>query len=123
MFVWKGRARLSIEGEPINLSSEAEKNMALEIGYQVTGRQVSPTQLSVGCGEGCAGSVNITEQLAGKLNRGWQLGRLELSCFARAGTDMANVDTPFELRAAGPLSLQVSHVKLVSHQGGAGCTL
>ncbi|TQV81228.1 glycoside hydrolase family 3 protein [Exilibacterium tricleocarpae] len=123
LFVWRGRAQLSIEGEPIDLSGQAADGVALEIGYQVIGAGVSQTRLSLGCGPDCAGGVNITEQLAGKLNRGWQLAHLKLSCFARAGTDMASVNVPLEVQAAGPLSLQLSHVKLVPGQADAGCTL
>jgi len=123
LFTFSGDAVLSIEGEPIDIARESNADMALELQYQVVGDKVANTTLGVGCGEGCTGELDITKGLASKLNQGWQVSRLKLSCFADKGTDMTMVDAPFVLTVTGALQLQLSAVHIVSNQGDARCSL
>ncbi|MCS5591338.1 MAG: exo 1,3/1,4-beta-D-glucan glucohydrolase, partial [Gammaproteobacteria bacterium] len=101
LFTFSGDAVLSIEGEPIDISRESNADMALEFQYQVLGDKVANTTLSIACGEGCTGEMDITKGLTSKLNQGWQVSRLKLSCFADKGTDMTMVDAPFVLKVSG----------------------
>jgi len=123
LFTFSGDAVLSIEGEPIDISRESNADMALEFQYQVLGDKVANTTLSIGCGEGCTGEMDITKGLAGKLNQGWQVSRLKLSCFADKGTDMTMVDAPFVLKVSGAMQIQMSSINIVSNQGDASCSL
>ena len=97
--------------------------MALELEYQVLGDQVGNTSIGVACGEGCAGYLNITSGLQNKLNQGWQLSQLKLSCFADQGADMSKISSPLVLTTAGPLQIQLRSISLVSNQGDASCSL
>ena len=123
MFTWTDRARMSIEGSPLDLSRESNGDMALQIQYNVAGTAVGNTTFGIGCGEGCTGYLDMTEQLEKKLGLGWQTARIKLSCFAAMGTDMTSVTRPLEVLADGPLSLQIYNIELVSNQGDASCAL
>ena len=123
LFAFAGDAVLSIEGEPIDISRESNGDMALEIQYQVLGDKVANTTLGVGCGEGCAGVMDITEGLAGKLGQGWQVARLKLSCFADKGADMTKVSSPVVLNVSGTMQIQMKSINMVSNQGDASCSL
>lgn len=123
LFTFNGQSSVSVEGEPVDIERESNGDMALEIHYQVLGSKVSDTLLSVGCGDGCLGSLNVTDTLQGKLNTGWQTAQVKLSCFASKGADMTKINRPFVLQSMGKLSFQVNYVKLVSNQGAANCSL
>ena len=123
LFAFAGDAVLSIEGEPIDISRQSNGDMALEIQYQLLGDKVANTTLGVGCGEGCAGVMDITEGLAGKLGQGWQVARLKLSCFADKGADMTKVSSPVVLNVSGTMQIQMKSINMVSNQGDASCSL
>jgi len=123
LFEFSADAVLSIQGEPIDISRESNGDMALEIHYQVLGDQVGKTAVAVDCGEGCSGEIDITEELARKLNQGWQTSRLKLSCFANQGTDMSKVSAPVRLKVSGALTIQLNSINIVSNQGDASCSL
>ena len=123
LFTFSGAAALSIEGEALDLSRESNGDMALEFQYQVIGDQVGTTKLGVGCGDGCAGDMDITEGLRSKLNLGWQVSRLKLSCFAEQGTDMTKVNAPVAFKVSGPVQIQLSSISIVSNPGDASCTM
>jgi len=122
LFVWTGAARFSIEGEAVDLTRAEDDKRALEIFYKVDGDSVGSTVFKMGCGKNCAGALDVTGQLEGKLNRGWQTARIKLSCFASVTTDFNGAHVPFEVDASGPLNLQLKSVKLVD-QPGEGCSL
>lgn len=128
LFVWNQPALMSIEGDAVDLSSEPYTNdtynsMALEIEYSVAGEMPGKTVFTMGCGEGCAGTLDVTDMLRQHLNLGWQTMQLKLDCFVEAGADMRSVDRPLVVDASGPLSLQISNIQLVVDQGEAGCAL
>ncbi|WP_086930474.1 glycoside hydrolase family 3 protein [Agarilytica rhodophyticola] len=123
LFAFSGDAILTIEGEPIDISRESNGDMAMEIQYQVVGDAVADTVLSIGCGEDCLGSMNITEGLKAKRGQGWQETRLKLSCFADKGTDMTKVSSPVIFKVSGNMQLQISSINIVSNQGDASCAL
>jgi len=123
LFAFSGDAVLSIEGEPIDISRESNGDMALELQYQVLGDKVANTTFSIGCGEGCSGDLDITKGLISKLNQGWQVSRLKLSCFAESGTDMTNVSSPAVIKGSGTTQIQIKSIRIDSNQGDANCSL
>jgi len=123
LFEFSGEARLAVEGESMDISRESNGDMALELQYQVLGDQVAKTSLGIGCGEDCIGALDITADLTGKLNKGWQVSRVKLSCFADKGADMTNVKSPVVLEVSGALQIQVMSINIVSNQGDASCSL
>ena len=123
LFTFSGDAVLAIQGEPIDISRESNADMALELQYQVIGDKVATTTLGIGCGEDCMGELEITTELASKLNQGWQVSRLKLSCFADKGAEMTMVDAPFVLSVTGTMQIQMNAIQIVSNQGDASCSL
>ena len=123
LFAFSGDAVLSIEGEAVDISRESNGDMALELTYQVLGDKVANTTFTIGCGEGCSGGLDITNGLLSKLNQGWQVSRLKLSCFAERGTDMSKVSSPVVIAGSGATQIQIKSIRIDSNQGDANCSL
>ncbi|MGB1289965.1 MAG: glycoside hydrolase family 3 protein [Porticoccaceae bacterium] len=123
LFNFSGDAIIAIEGEPVDISRESNADMAIEMQYQVIGNVEANAILSIGCGENCSGELDITKDLAQKVNLGWQTSRIKLSCFADKGANMAAVSAPFVLSVSGILQVQLHALNIVSNQGDASCSL
>ncbi len=119
-FTWTGPAQASVlvrEPAARDLQREANGELALIVGMRVDAAPTAPVALLMRCGDGCAGSIDITAQLAAANGRGWTSIAVPLARFAAAGADMARIDTPFELGTAGRLDLTISEVRLGSADG------
>ncbi len=115
---WNGPASLVIQGDPVDLQSQLDKNQVMEINYQVMEANISKFSLSMGKGE-----IDLTPQLASKTGSGWQTVQISLSCFTDSGASMDSVSEPVVIKAEGMLKLQVSSIKLAAGTGNSGCTL
>ena len=118
-----GTARVYLQAEdPIDLSRESNGDLALAFDVRVEEAPSSAVTLSMGCGESCAGALDLTETL-GDLSAGeWATLRVRLRCFEAAGADMTRIDTPFLIATDGEMSLAFSDVKLASAaEGEAPC--
>ena len=74
--------------------------------------------LRMDCVHPCSGELDVTERLRGLPQGDWQTVRILLKCFAKAGTDMTQVNTPFVLATAGKMKLAFSDVRLVTLADG-----
>jgi beta-glucosidase len=109
---WSGRANLSIQGNPVNLTAKVTQGMALVFNYNVLEQGASKVVLSSGCGVDCAGELDITASLTSKVGLGWQQANIALTCFAKAGSNMQKVDIPFLLAADDGLVIQLSEINI-----------
>ena len=117
---WTGGAVLAVSGPPVDLKREANGDMVLQLDYRVL--QADGTRAGIGMGGASDGYVDVTKSLPGKVDAGWQTSFIELSCFAKAGTDMADV-AHFAVGADAGLILQLGAAKVVANPGDAGCAL
>jgi beta-glucosidase len=120
---WKGAANLSIQGNPIDLTAKLATGMALTFNYNVLEQGASKVVLSLGCGLDCAGEIDITTSLRSKTGLGWQQANIALSCFAKAGSNIKQVDVPFLLSSDAGLIIQLSEIKIMEVKNVMDCDL
>ncbi|HVS62695.1 MAG TPA: exo 1,3/1,4-beta-D-glucan glucohydrolase [Thermoanaerobaculia bacterium] len=115
--VWSGagRAAVFLSGrEPIDLSREANGEMALSFDVRVDRAPSSAVTLAMTCGEDCSGVVDVAQALAELPSGEWGNVAVRLRCFADAGADMRRIERPFSLTSDGALALRFANVRLVS---------
>ncbi len=118
---WSGAGQATAEltgSTPIDLSRQANGQMALAFDYRVDQAPGAAVTLSMGCGAGCAGTVPITRELRAAPPGRWQHLAIPLNCFAKVGTSLKHVLTPFRIDSAGKLSVALAHIRLQA--GGRG---
>jgi beta-glucosidase len=114
-----GAARVFLAGaEPIDVSREANGALALAFDVRVDEPPSGTVALAMGCGEGCAGAVDVTELLKGLSVGEWTTLRVRLRRIEGAGADMARIVEPFSLSTPGVLALAFSEVRLVTEADG-----
>jgi beta-glucosidase len=114
---WTGQAVLALSGPAVDFVREKNADMALQLKYQVLAAEAARAGIGMN-----GGIIDLTESLVRQAGAGWQTGLIKLSCFAEAGTDMANVAQVFFGAEAG-LALQLESAKVVANPGDASCTL
>lgn len=117
----RGRASLAVTGAPINLARQTNGDMALVLEVKVDKAPGGPVNLSMGCGDQCRGSVDLTAALTAAAGSGWTSVAVRLSCLRTAGANMATISTPFELSTAGGFAVSLSSVKLAPGVGPPTC--
>ncbi len=100
------RANREIDIDAAGLSSSLD----LVIEWNVEAATTDRLELILGCGEGCAGLLNITEIARQATDQGWATVRVPLACFEQAGLDKGRVKTPFALRSSGPAQIAIHSV-------------
>ena len=107
---WTGRGRASaaLAGEPVDLSREANGDVALIVDMKVDAAPTAPVMLD---------GVAVTDRLqALAANGGWGEVAVPLRCYA--GVDLAAVTQPFAMTTAGRLDVTISGVRLGSPAAG-----
>lgn len=97
--------------------------MALVFNYNVLVQDASKVILSSGCGLNCAGEQDITVSLKSKAGQGWQQASIALEFFAKADSNMQQVNVLFLLAASAGLVMQLSEIKIVATENSASCNL
>ncbi|MEM7354093.1 MAG: exo 1,3/1,4-beta-D-glucan glucohydrolase [Acidobacteriota bacterium] len=118
---WSGGAAAEVylqAAESIDISRESNGDLALAFDLRVDRAPAGTVTLRMDCGDGCSGSLDVTDELTTMPAAEWQTVRVRLRCFADAGADMTKIDTPFLIATDGELELAFSDVKLVSAAAG-----
>ncbi|CAA9311541.1 MAG: GH3 [uncultured Lysobacter sp.] len=109
----KGRGRAWLQADnPLDLTRESMAGASLVATVKVNTKPTTPVQLTVQCGTGCEGSVDVGDLLSKAPSSAWTRIAVPLTCFARAGADLTRVSGVFDLSAEGPLDLSVSSIVL-----------
>jgi beta-glucosidase len=115
-----GAARFSLTTtDPVDLSREGQAGALLLASVKLSGRPGATVTLSLGCGDGCGGSVALDAALAKLPENRWTRIGVPLNCFASAGADLTRVDVVFELETASTLDLSVADIALGSESDQA----
>ena len=94
----------------------------LEFDLDVADLAHGAVKVSVGCGDGCARSVNLLDQGRAWAGKGWHHVALPMACFMRDGADFSQVRQPFKLEGNGSGSVSVANVRLIRQAGdGLAC--
>ncbi|HUO87302.1 MAG TPA: exo 1,3/1,4-beta-D-glucan glucohydrolase [Thermoanaerobaculia bacterium] len=118
---WSGRgmAWVALHADrALDLTREANGGLSLAFDVLVEKPPSQGVSLTMGCGAGCAGGVDIGPQLAAAAPGTWQTLRVPLRCFVAAGVDATRIDTPFSLVTSGELDLRFASVRLVTADDG-----
>lgn len=121
---WSGGAgEVRLHGvQPVDLRRETSSGNVLAIDLMLEKAPTRPVLLSVGCGLGCTGSIDVTSLISGLPAGEWRTLRIPLRCFAEKGADMGRIDTPFRLSTDGPMELRFADIEVVSDtQAQATC--
>ena len=118
--IWsgKGRALVELTGPAIDLTRQANGDVALLIEYRMDQPPSAPVSLGVGVG---AGGLDLTETLTSARAGEWRQVKVKLACFRDAGADLSQVGEPFVLATGGRLSVSLRAVRLSTDPSGAVC--
>lgn len=95
-----------------NLGALARNHGALQFDVQLVQRPASPVKVTMQCGTGCEGGVDIAPLLA-KLAPGQkQTVTVSLACFAKQGVDLGAVEAPFVVSADKPFAAAFTQVRV-----------
>jgi beta-glucosidase len=121
---WTGGTRRAagLRGkDPVSLVLETNGNKDLAIDVMVEKHPTDAVTMSVGCGELCAGDVDVTSMLRTQPLNEWHTLRVPLRCFAANGADMSRVATPLQISTQGAMTLRMADVELVAGRADASC--
>ncbi len=113
---WTGAARLEAKGAGAALPAFATTEGVLQFDTVVSREPQGLVTMTIGCGLGCAGSVDMTgvfKRLAGKAR---QTVKIPLSCFVGKGADLTKVDMPFSVATDKAFTAAFADIQIV---GGA----
>jgi beta-glucosidase len=93
----------------------AESTMALTVRLDNTFSSSSEqaVNLTMLCGEGCRGDINISQTLAALAPKQWHELVVDLQCFEKQGADLRNIFTPFSINTDAKLSVDFTDVAIV----------
>ena len=111
-----------IWGRAVDLSRQANGEMALSFRYRVDAAPTDRVTLAVGAEDPASQhGLDLTPILTGAANGQWQTVKVRLSCFRDAGADLTSLERPFQLTTSGRMTLSVSEIRLASNEGDAIC--
>ncbi|QTC92272.1 glycoside hydrolase family 3 protein [Brevundimonas goettingensis] len=115
-FSGNGPAQAFIEGTPIDLTRQANGELALSFRYRIDAAPQGAVGLSVG-----QGRVDVTELFRSAPVREWRTLKVRLSCLRDAGADIAHVDVPFRLDTDAAFTVSVSEIELAPNANDTVC--
>ncbi|MBT9491387.1 MAG: glycoside hydrolase family 3 C-terminal domain-containing protein [Paucibacter sp.] len=110
---WTGPAKLHIwSAQKANLL--AYRDAALVFDLVQERAPELPVGLTMECGSGCAGTLNLNPVLTGLPLAKRQTLKIPLACFAAQGADLSRVDVPFSLAADAPFTAAIANIRVVA---------
>ncbi|MEG2804870.1 glycoside hydrolase family 3 N-terminal domain-containing protein [Stenotrophomonas sp.] len=95
-----------------NLGALARNHGALQFDVQVVHAPAAPVKVSMQCGTGCEGGVDIAPLLTGVAPGTKQTVTVPLACFARNGVDLGAVEAPLVVSADAPFAAAFTQVRV-----------
>ena len=115
---WLAPARLySRNPSRNNLVAMAQADAALSFDVSVVAAPTSKVALSMGCGDGCGGEVDLTDMLKGAGIGQKRTVKVPLKCFGAAGAKLDAVDVPFAVQADAPFAAAFANIRIVAGAG------
>jgi beta-glucosidase len=97
-----------------NLVALQRAHGALVFDVKVVRAATAPVRLSMACGAGCGGGIDIGPALAaGSKGQALTLA-VPLDCFAQRGADMGGIETPFRIDADAPFAATFANIRIVA---------
>ncbi|QIO89763.1 beta-glucosidase [Stenotrophomonas rhizophila] len=95
-----------------NLGALARTDGALQFDVQLVQRPTSAVKVTMQCGTGCEGGVDIAPVLARMSPGQKQTVTVPLACFARQGVDLGAVEAPWVVSADRPFAAAFTQVRV-----------
>ena len=115
---WLAPARLfSRNPSRNNLNAFANAKGALQFDVMLVQAPKSAVMLSMGCGEGCGGGIDLAPALAALAPGQKHTIKVPLACFAKRGADLGGIEVPFDIRADAPFAAAFTNIKVVAGAG------
>jgi len=83
----------------------------LSFDVRVNQAPLDSVELRVECGYPCRGGVDITDLLRQKSSAEWESIKVDLKCFADAGTDFSKIDSGFWIGTNGAFTATYANIK------------
>lgn len=97
-----------------NLGALARSNGALQFDVMVQHQPASPVTVTMQCGTGCEGGVDIAPALATLTPGQKRTVTIPLACFASKGVDLGAVEAPFVVSADKPFAAAFTQVRVAT---------
>lgn len=115
-FTWNGAGRLSVEGPPVNLATQASAGAALMLEWRIDARSGGPVEIALGGGTldiaGVLGSASLGKVIE---------TQIPLRCFAGAGADLGAVGAPLRLVASPGFKATIRTVRITEGKSETAC--
>ena len=100
-----------------NLTPMKSADAALQFDVVLSTAPKSPVLLSMQCGAGCGGGIDLAGVFAGMTPGRKQTVVVPLACFVKRGADMSGIDVPFRIDADKPFSAAFTSIQIVAGAG------
>lgn len=108
----KKRATFSLSGKAIDISALKDTaGLLLELKLHEKPRR--PLIFRIDCDYPCSGSVDLKPLLEAYPINEWFMLPIPLRCFANAGADLSNINSPMNFETHGKFKLSIGDVRLV----------
>jgi len=97
-----------------NLGALARSHGALQFDVMVQHPPVSPVKVTMQCGTGCEGGVDIASALSSLSPGQKRTVTIPLACFASKGVDLGAVEAPFVVSADTPFAAAFTQVRIAA---------
>ncbi|MGL6042652.1 MAG: glycoside hydrolase family 3 C-terminal domain-containing protein, partial [Sandaracinobacteroides sp.] len=115
-FSWTGRGKFSLEGTPVDLTSEARAGASLLLDWRVDSRNAAPVRLSLG-----GAALDITGLVAAAPLGAVTETRIPLRCFAAAGAKLSAVGAPLQIDANTGFTATIRNARIAEGAGQTAC--
>lgn len=118
-----GRASMSIRTRrDVDLEKLGDVNkLALQINWRMDNAPEAPFFVSMGCGDGCGATLDISETIANLPNNEWTTSSIPLSCFASEGLKADSVKTLLKISTNSEASVAVHSAKISTIEQQTTC--
>lgn len=117
LVTWTGSAHIEAHAaKTVALPNYATKDGVLQFDTIVSVAPNGTVLVTMECGTGCAGSVDVTTAFKGIAGKAKQTIKIPLSCFLAKGVNFNKIDTPFMVATDASFSAAFANIQIV---GGA----
>ena len=115
---WLGPARLFSRNPSRNdLRAMAKADGALVFDMALVQAPSSSVMLGLTCGDGCAGSIDLTPTLAAMKPGEKRTVKVPLQCFVARGAKLEAVEAPFSVEADAPFAAAFANIRVAAGAG------
>ncbi|MEM9599448.1 MAG: putative glycoside hydrolase, partial [Pseudomonadota bacterium] len=93
----------------------------LQLTWRVDQAPDGRVTLGMGCGEGCAGSVDVGDMLRAMPEGEWTQAAIPVSCLIESGLELDTVQNALAISTASAAQISLHQVSLINGDGSALC--